>query len=253
MIPKPTDWGSHISVAGFCFLPSPLDYSPEPVLAEFLAAGPEPIYIGFGSIVIDDPEGMTSLVFEAIRRTGQRALVSQGWAGLGAGSDSQRRDVLLIGNVPHDWIFPRVSCVVHHGGAGTTAAGIAAGKPTIIVPFFGDQPFWGSMIARAGAGPAPIPKNKLSAKRLAEAITEALQPAVTERAFQLSQQIALENGAETGARVFHRTVDLEVLRCALSGQTAAVWKIKRTNLRVSALSAAVLLHGRILKPSDLKL
>ena len=196
---------------------------------------------------------MTSVIFEAIRKLGQRAVISKGWAGLGAGSASIPEDICLIGNVPHDWIFERVSCVVHHGGAGTTAAGIAAGKPTIVVPFFGDQPFWGSMIARAGAGPPPIPKNKLSVQTLADAITEALQPTVTQRALHLSQQVARENGTEIGAQMFQKSLRLESLRCPLSGQTVAVWKIKGSSLRVSALSAAVLLREKLVKPSDLKL
>jgi UDP:flavonoid glycosyltransferase YjiC (YdhE family) len=141
LIPKPPDWGPQISVAGFYFLKLASNYTPEPELAAFLAAGPPPIYVGFGSIVVDDPNAMTKLIFDAVKKTGQRALVSKGWGGLGADELGIPDGVFMIGNVPHDWLFPRVSCVVHHGGAGTTAAGIACGKPTVIVPFFGDQPF----------------------------------------------------------------------------------------------------------------
>lgn len=126
---------------GFYFLKLASNYTPDADLAAFLAAGPPPIYIGFGSIVVDDPNAMTRLIFEAVKRTGQRALVSKGWGGLGADELGIPDGVFMVGNVPHDWLFPRVSCVVHHGGAGTTAAGIACGKPTVIVPFFGDQPF----------------------------------------------------------------------------------------------------------------
>ena len=97
------------------------------------------MYIGFGSIVVDDPDSMTKLFFEAVKKSGQRALVSKGWGGFGG--DQIPDSVFMLGNVPHDWLFKRVSCVVHHGGAGTTAAGIALGKPTVVVPFFGDQPF----------------------------------------------------------------------------------------------------------------
>ena len=101
------------------------------------------MYIGFGSIVVDDPVGLTKLIFEAVKLAKVRAIVSKGWGGVGAGEVPE--DVYLIGNCPHDWLFQRVSCVVHHGGAGTTAAGIALGKPTVVVPFFGDQPFWGQV------------------------------------------------------------------------------------------------------------
>jgi UDP:flavonoid glycosyltransferase YjiC (YdhE family) len=130
LIPKPKDWASHISISGFFFLNLASNYTPAPELQAFLDAGPPPVYIGFGSIVLDDPNAMTKLIFEAAKKTGQRVLLSKGWGGMGA-DDIQARtpaSVFMLGNVPHDWLFKRVSCVVHHGGAGTTAAGISAGK-----------------------------------------------------------------------------------------------------------------------------
>jgi UDP:flavonoid glycosyltransferase YjiC (YdhE family) len=145
LIPKPKDWGNYISISGFYFLSLASNYQPATDLAEFLAAGPPPVYIGFGSIVVDDPNAMTKLIFEAVKKTGQRALVSKGWGGLGGDELDKPDGVFMLGNCPHDWLFQHVSCVVHHGGAGTTAAGIALGRPTVIVPFFGDQPFWGAM------------------------------------------------------------------------------------------------------------
>jgi UDP:flavonoid glycosyltransferase YjiC (YdhE family) len=108
----------------------------------------------------------------------------------------------MLGNCPHDWLFQHVSCVVHHGGAGTTAAGIALGRPTVIVPFFGDQPFWGAMVARAGAGPSPIPYKDLTADGLAEAISMALKPETLERAKELGERIREEKGCEAGAAAF---------------------------------------------------
>ena len=143
LIPRPSDWGPHISITGFSFLDAGSNYTPPQDLADFLAAGPAPVYIGFGSIVVDDPVGLTKLIFEAVKLAKVRAIVSKGWGGVGAGEVPE--GVYLIGNCPHDWLFQRVSCVVHHGGAGTTAAGIALGKPTVVVPFFGDQPFWGQV------------------------------------------------------------------------------------------------------------
>jgi UDP:flavonoid glycosyltransferase YjiC (YdhE family) len=143
LIPRPPDWGSHISITGFSFLKAGSNYTPPQDLADFLAKGPPPVYIGFGSIVVDDPVGLTKLIFEAVKLAKVRAIVSKGWGGVGAGEVPDA--VYLIGNCPHDWLFQRVSCVVHHGGAGTTAAGIALGKPTVVVPFFGDQPFWGQV------------------------------------------------------------------------------------------------------------
>lgn len=153
MIPKPTDWGQNITIAGFFFLPLASTYSPPPELLSFLEAGPPPIYIGFGSIVVADSDALTATVFEAIKIANVRALVSKEWGTIGGSSAATSPNVFMLGNCPHDWLFKHVSCVIHHGGAGTTSAGIAAGKPTVILPFFGDQPFWGDMVATAGAGP----------------------------------------------------------------------------------------------------
>lgn len=123
-------------VCGF-FFREPPSYSPPPELNDFLEKRKHspPIYIGFGSIVIDDPERMTKMIVEAVRATGVRALVSRGWSNLGGIEDE---DVLYIGDCPHEWLFSKVSAVIHHGGAGTTACGLLNGKPTAIVPFFGE-------------------------------------------------------------------------------------------------------------------
>ncbi|MCJ1438511.1 hypothetical protein MMC27_007901 [Xylographa pallens] len=253
LIPKPKDWGPHISVSGFYFLSLAANYTPADDLKAFLDAGPPPIYIGFGSIVLDDPDGMTRLIFEAVQKTGQRALVSKGWGGFGADTLTIPEGVFMLGNVPHDWLFKHVSCVVHHGGAGTTAAGIALGKPTVIVPFFGDQPFWGAMVAKAGAGPSPIPNKVLTASKLAAAIMEALKPLTLQRAQELGERIRSERGAETGAQKFHDALDVDSLRCSLAPSRIAVWRVKRTKTRLSAFSAAVLGNEGLLGFNDLEL
>ncbi|KIV89386.1 hypothetical protein, variant 2 [Exophiala mesophila] len=250
LIPKPKDWGSHIDVAGFYFLPLGSQYQPPEDLAEFLAAGEPPVYIGFGSIVVDDPDAMTTLIFDAVKKTGQRALVSKGWGGIGGDKLEKPDGVFMLGNCPHDWLFQHVSAVVHHGGAGTTAAGIALGRPTVIVPFFGDQPFWGSMVARAGAGPAPIHHKQLTADNLAQAILEALKPETLERAKELGNRIHEERGAETGAACFHQQLGVDRLRCALAPGRPAVWRVKtndsKQGIRMSAFAATVLEHEGIL-------
>jgi UDP:flavonoid glycosyltransferase YjiC (YdhE family) len=253
LIPKPADWGSYIDISGFYFLNLASNYTPPPDLAAFLAAGPPPVYIGFGSIVVDDPNAMTKMIFEAVKKTGQRALVSKGWGGLGADEIGVPDGVFMLGNCPHDWLFKHVSCVVHHGGAGTTAAGIAAGRPTVVVPFFGDQPFWGAMTARAGAGPFPIPYKELNSDKLANSIKEALKPASLERAAELAKKIRSEDGTESGAQSFHKQLKLETLRCNLCPKRVAVWRVKRTNIRLSALAATVLGNEGLLDFSDLKL
>ncbi len=253
MIPKPKDWASHISISGFYFLSLASNYTPADDLLAFLNAGPPPVYIGFGSIVVDDPNAMTKLIMEAVVKSGQRALVSKGWGGLGADELGVPDGVFMLGNVPHDWLFQHVSCVVHHGGAGTTAAGIAAGKPTVVVPFFGDQPFWGAMVAKAGAGPDPVPYKSLTAEKLAESITEALKPESLERAKEMSRRISEEKGTDTGAMSFHQMLKLDELRCSICPSRAAIWRIKRTNVRLSGLAATVLGNEGLLDFGDLKL
>ncbi|KAL7821888.1 UDP-Glycosyltransferase/glycogen phosphorylase [Trichoderma gracile] len=253
LIPKPNDWGANIDVAGFYFLNLASSFTPEPDLAAFLEAGPPPVYIGFGSIVVDDPNAMTRLILDAIHLAGVRALVSKGWGGLGIDAVGVPDGVFMLGNVPHDWLFERVSCVVHHGGAGTTAAGIKAGKPTIVVPFFGDQPFWGAMIARAKAGPAPIPQKALTAEKLAEAIKYCLKPDTQAQAQALGCRIREEKGTEAGSRSFHNHLNVDSLRCSVAPSRAAAWRLKRTKVRLSPLVAAVLVQRRLIQYSDLKL
>lgn len=253
LIPKPKDWANFITISGFYFLNLATNYTPDPDLAAFLDAGEPPVYIGFGSIVLDDPDAMTKLIFEAIKKTGRRALVSKGWGGFGADQIGIPEGVFMLGNCPHDWLFKRVSCVVHHGGAGTTAAGIALGRPTVIVPFFGDQPFWGAMVSQAGAGPDPIPHKQLTADKLAEAINFALKPSSLERAQDLANKISEEKGSEKGAQYFHQMLKVDDLRCTLSPSHNAVWRVKRTQVRLSALAATVLAFEKELDFTNLKL
>ncbi|KMU78035.1 UDP-glucose,sterol transferase [Coccidioides immitis RMSCC 3703] len=253
LLPKPRDWGPNIDISGFFFLEMASKYTPPPELSEFLAAGPPPVYIGFGSIVIDDPDEMTRLIFEAIKKSGQRALISKGWGGIGAEKPGIPDDILMIGNCPHDWLFQHVSCVVHHGGAGTTAAGIACGKPTIIVPFFGDQPFWGSIVSKAGAGPPPIPHKQLTAEKLATAIISALEPGMQVKAKQLGVEVRKEPGIERGIESFHSQLHPGTVRCLLCPERAAVWRVKRTKIRLSAFAVALLITEGILDVRDLKL
>jgi UDP:flavonoid glycosyltransferase YjiC (YdhE family) len=121
-------------ICGFFFRDIP-PYIPSPELEEFLQAGEPPIYIGFGSIVIDEPDKLTAILLAAVKQTGVRAIISRGWSNLGG---EELPNVLYLGDCPHEWLFQHVSTVIHHGGAGTTACGLLNGKPTTIVPFFGE-------------------------------------------------------------------------------------------------------------------
>ncbi|KAJ8899246.1 hypothetical protein K2173_012834 [Erythroxylum novogranatense] len=177
LVPKPKDWGPKVDVVGFCFLDLASNYEPPESLVKWLDAGPKPIYIGFGSLPVQEPEKMTQIIVDALERTGQRGIINKGWGGLGDLSEP-KDSIYLLDNCPHDWLFLRCKAVVHHGGAGTTAAGLKAACPTTIVPFFGDQPFWGDRVHARGVGPPPIPVDEFSFSKLVDAINFMLDPEV---------------------------------------------------------------------------
>ncbi|EAU32050.1 predicted protein [Aspergillus terreus NIH2624] len=253
LLPKPKDWDDSIDVCGFQFYSSGSDYQPPEELDAFLKAGPPPIYVGFGSIVVDNAEKLTEIVFEAVRRSGQRAIVSKGWGNIGAGETEIPDNILLIGKCPHDWLFQHVSCVIHHGGAGTTAAGLLAGRPTIVIPFFGDQPFWGSIVARAGAGPLPVPYKQLTVEKLTEAIQTALKPETLEKAGEIGAEMRMENGMKNAVSSFHQHLDIDSLRCSLCPKRPAVWFIQHSHIKLSAFAATVLVETGLLKPHNIVL
>ena len=256
LIPKPADWGPEIDISGFVFLDLASNFKPPESLAQFLDAGEPPVYIGFGSIVIDDPDRFTSLIFEAVQKAGVRALVSKGWGGLGDEGNTPD-NIYMLENTPHDWLFPRVSAVVHHGGAGTTAIGLKCGKPTMIVPFFGDQPFWGAMVARAGAGAEPVPYKRLTSDKLAEGIKHCLSLEAKEAAQALADGIEAEgDGAQNAVESFHRQLSMRgdhSLRCSMLPDRVAVWALKHSNLKICALAAQLLVEKRKIKWQDLRL
>jgi len=213
LLEKPGDWGSHLELTGFVFLDEARTFTPPDDLSTFLAAGPPPVYVGFGSCPAPDPAGLTHMIFEGLERAGVRALVSRGWAHLG--SDDVPPNVMLVDDVPHDWLFPRCAAVCHHGGAGTTAAGLRAGRPTIVVPFFGDQHFWGHTVAEAGAGPTPIPIRDFTASALAKAIAFCRGAEVQRRARELGERLREQPGEDAAVAAFYRWLPLTSMRCAL--------------------------------------
>ena len=193
VVPRPADWDASSVVTGYWFLDAPTEWQPEPALAKFLQAGPPPVYIGFGSMFMNGKAKKTETVIEALRLSGQRGVLSTGWGGLTAANDLE--DTYFVDDVPHDWLFPQVSAVVHHGGAGTTGSALRAGKPTVVCPFVGDQTFWGRRVADLGVGPEPIPQRKLTAERLAEATRVAVaDEEMHRRAALLGETLRTENG-----------------------------------------------------------
>ena len=199
-IPPPHDWASFNHITGYWFLDTASDWIPPSELVDFLESGPPPVYIGFGSMRNREPEKITEIVAKALEKTRQRGVILTGYGGL---SDSKRPDYLFpVDTVPHDWLFPRVSAVVHHGGAGTTGVGLRFGKPTAIVPFLGDQPFWGRRIYKAGVGAKPIPRKQLTIENLAEAITViSSDDNIKRRASALGEKIRNEDGVKEAVRI----------------------------------------------------
>ena len=193
VVPRPADWPDYATIPGYWFLERQDDWQPDPELEAFLAAGDAPIYVGFGSMAGKDPARLANIVIDALQRANLRGVLASGWGGLEAGD--LPGTIFQIERAPHDWLFPRMSAVVHRGGAGTTAAGLRAGKPSVICPFMGDQPFWGSRVHALGAGPQPIPQKKLTAENLAQALQVAAKDiTVRKKAEALGEQIRGEDG-----------------------------------------------------------
>jgi sterol 3beta-glucosyltransferase len=202
LVSTPVDWDSASAATGFWFLNQQNGWQPSPELARFLEAGPAPVYVGFGSMPAENAEAKARVVVEAVRQASQRAVLATGWGGLAAQNGAQ--DIFALDAAPHDWLFPRMAAVVHHGGAGTTGEGLRAGKPTIICPFFGDQPFWGKRVAALGVGPEPIPQKQLTAERLAQAIRAATDAGMRARAEVLGAKIKAENGVQRAVEIITR-------------------------------------------------
>jgi sterol 3beta-glucosyltransferase len=203
VVPVPPDWGPWLHVTGYWFNEPDPAYRPPPELAAFLEAGSPPVYVGFGSIVDQEAKAVTRVVVDALAMVGKRGILLGGWSNLGA--EPLPPSILRIESAPHDWLFPRMAVVVHHGGAGTTAAGLRAGVPSVIVPYFADQPFWGRRIAALGAGPAPIARKQLTAERLAAGLRNATEdPQMRQRAAGVGQAIHREDGIGCAVEVIER-------------------------------------------------
>ncbi|MFO7697050.1 MAG: glycosyltransferase, partial [Anaerolineae bacterium] len=193
VIPPPPDWEGRAIVTGYWMAAPDEAWEPPSDLARFLEGGDPPVYVGFGSMSSRHPEQTADLVLGALARTGRRGIVLSGWGGIVPSGVSA--SVYVLDGAPFGWLFPRMAAVVHHGGAGTTAEGMRAGVPSVIVPFFGDQPFWGRRVAALGVGPSPIPRRRLTIDNLAAAIEEACSDgAMRECAKELGARIQAENG-----------------------------------------------------------
>jgi sterol 3beta-glucosyltransferase len=196
VVPRPADWPDWHLISGYWFLDRDPSWSPPDTLVRFLEAGPKPISIGFGSMLGPEAEKLLKLSVQALQQTSQRGVLLGGWAEV---SGLKLPDTIFqIDTVPHDWLFPRMAAVVHHGGSGTTAAGLRAGVPSIVVPFFGDQPYWGRRVHALGVGPHPIQRKALTVHKLADAITQAVEDErMQQNAAALGKRIQVEDGVQS--------------------------------------------------------
>lgn len=204
LVPRPGDWNEAERVTGYWFGEPGEAWEPPEALARFLQSGPPPVYVGFGSMTAPDAEDAAALVVEALRMAGRRGIVATGWGALRP--ENAGEDIHVIDGAPHDWLFRRCAAVVHHGGAGTTHEGLRWGRPSVVCPVFGDQPFWGHRVAASGAGPTSIPASRLSSRGLAAAIEAALSPTMCARARSIGEAIRSEAGAESAAAVLEGCV-----------------------------------------------
>ena len=203
VLPPPADWGKDVHVTGYWFMDDP-DWHPPQKLLDFLDTGPKPIAVAFGSTSSRNPERMANMIREALALSGQRAVI--------VGENNHFNDlpntIFQLGSAPYSWLFARVSAIVHHGGAGTTGAGLMAGVPNIITPFTSDQPFWGHRVHSLGAGPKPLPAKKLTAQTLAKSIIATVSDQeMSARAKAISVRIRAEDGVSRAIDIVQKYVE----------------------------------------------
>ncbi len=205
VLPLPGDYPQGITSTGF-WEETAQPFGGDPALEAFLNAADPPVYIGFGSMTAGDMRRVLAIALDALTKTGLRAVLSKGWSSLG---DLSLPETVFLQRsfIPHHWLFKRVSAVIHHGGAGTTAAGLAGGRPTLVVPFGADQFFWGERVHALGCGPRPLPRTQLTARRLADRLALLSGNAsYAENAARIGRLLREGNGAMTAAAMVEEAV-----------------------------------------------
>lgn len=193
ILPRPGDWPDNVQVTGDWHLEPSRSFTPADRLLRFLEEGDAPVVIGFSSSVGASPRRLTSLTIEAVRRSGKRAIFVSGFGALQ--SADLPANILKVDTVPYGWLLPRVAAIVHHAGAGSTADGLRAGKPSLGIPFGWDQPLWAQRLYDLGVGPKPIPASTLSAEQLADGIVKLIDDVdLRDRAARLGTLIRAEDG-----------------------------------------------------------
>lgn len=201
LVPRPADWPDNAMVCGQ-WIPPAQDWRAPPELEAFLAEGEPPVYVGFGSMTGFDAHRLRAAVVDGV--AGRRALLYAGWGGI----DTQGlpSNFHVLGDTPHDWLFPRTALVVHHGGSGTSHSAARAGVPSVVVPFAGDQAFWAHRLAEAGVAPPAVAGARLRAEDLARGIAFAGDPQVRARARALGERMRAEDGLGQAVSAIGRIV-----------------------------------------------
>lgn len=200
ILPHSRDWTDDQRVTGYWFLDESGEWEPPADLMQFLDAGTRPVYVGFGSMLSTDSERITRIVLDAVKKVGCRAIIATGWGGMVADGALVDRDIFVLKQAPHDWLFPRCAAAVHHGGAGTTTAAARAGIPSVIMPFITEQAFWSDRLERLGTAPRHLNRKTVTAAGMARAIAQALEPEMARRAIRLGQQVSAERGIDNAIR-----------------------------------------------------
>jgi len=200
LVPPETDWGTHVHQTGFWLVESPIHYQPPVELVEFLENGSQPVCVGFGSMIHPKAEAIQLALLDGLRQAGQRAVILTGWDGWKAAKAGPDR--LFLKSAPHAWLFPRCAAIIHHAGAGTTAAALHSGRPNLALPLAADQPFWAGRIFACGASPAPLDANHLTAAQVATTVRQALEDdSIRENALKMGKAIGRENGLDKAVEI----------------------------------------------------
>jgi hypothetical protein len=250
VLPKPADWGEEIDIAGFAST-TEKPYTPSDELIEFLKAPDECIYVGFGSMSFPNSGQVLEEIFDGVKATGRRTVYAKGWSGTEEGR-IERDDVFIVDEISHHWLFPRVAAVVIHMGAGTFSTALRLGKPMVMVPIAGDQPFWSHRVWKTGCAPEPIHLNNVTAELVASRLEEALSPKIGHNVEEMAKHLREE---EPGQFVFARSAIRTFEKvyatggsCDLLPDRTAVWRHTVTDAKLSTVAASILVNeGRILQ------
>jgi sterol 3beta-glucosyltransferase len=211
VLPRPADWPATAQVCGYWSLQSTPEWSPPRKLAAFLDAGDPPVYVGFGSMTIDDPPRLGAMIEQVAERLDTRAVLALGYHSLRGVTSSER--LLVIRHAPHDWLFSRVGAVVHHGGAGTCGAAVIAGRPQVICPVGTDQPFWADQLQRLGVGVTAAPLRAMTASALEVTLRRLIEDSdLRNRATELGRRIRAEDGPGRAVNLLERIVSRSLQR-----------------------------------------